>query len=107
MDVYIKWRLPVLLGWVHSSWERTVHFAMSTQMPPKLTLQFLRKLLAEAEPDVSISSFEVSSLYHTCLSFHMLISDRGIQCEHILQTIYYKSVYWLRYCLTKKMGLGF
>jgi hypothetical protein len=60
MDVYIKWRLPVLLGWVHSSWESRVHVAMSTQTPPNLTLQFLRKLLAEAEPDVCISSFDVS-----------------------------------------------
>jgi hypothetical protein len=86
MDVYIKWRLPVLLGWVHSSCERTVHVAMSIQTPPKLTLQFLQKLLAEAEPDVRISSFEVSSLDHICISFHMLISDRGVQCEYILQT---------------------
>jgi len=101
MEVYIKWRLPVLLGWVHSSGERRVHVAMSTQTPPKLTLQFLRKLLAEAEPDVCISSFEVSSLYHICISFHMLISECGDQCEHILQTIYCKSVYWLRYWLTK------
>lgn len=92
MDVYIKWRLPVLLGWVHSSSERSLRVAMSTQTPPNLTLQFLRKLLAEAEPDVCISSFEVSSLYHICVSFHILISDHGVQCEHILQTIYCKSV---------------
>lgn len=65
MDVYIKWRLPVLLGC-----ERSVPVAMSTQTPPNLTLQFLRKLLAETEPDVCISSFEASTLYNIRVNFY-------------------------------------
>jgi hypothetical protein len=32
---------------------------MTVQAPHNLTLQFLQKLLAETEPDVAVTSFEV------------------------------------------------